>query len=54
MVGFGLLIAIGNCSDGRKKTDGVYESATEKLDKGLPLSERERQRVNDILDYNSN
>jgi len=32
-----------------RRTDGVYESATEKLDKGLPLNEREKKRVYDIL-----
>jgi hypothetical protein len=33
------------------KTDGVFESATEKLDKGLPLNEREQKRIDDILNY---
>lgn len=33
------------------KTDGVYESATEKMDKGLPLNDREQKRINDILNY---
>lgn len=34
------------------KTDGVFESATRKLDKGLPLNEREQKRLDDILRYN--
>jgi hypothetical protein len=38
-------------SDSTRKTDGVFESATEKLDKGLPLNEREQQRIYDILTY---
>ncbi|OJU98328.1 MAG: hypothetical protein BGO12_02760 [Verrucomicrobia bacterium 61-8] len=36
------------------KTDGVYESATDKLNAGLPLNNRERQRLNDILNYKQN
>lgn len=38
-------------SDSPPKTDGVFESATEKLDKGLPLNEREQKRIYDILTY---
>ncbi len=37
-----------------KRTDGVFESAMEKIDKGLPLNEREAQRVHDILHYKEN
>lgn len=35
------------------QTDGVFESATEKMDKGRPdlLTDRERQRVNDIINW---
>lgn len=35
-------------------TDGVYESATEKMDKGIPLNERENKRIEDILNYKDN
>jgi hypothetical protein len=41
------------CSAGShsNKTDGVFESATEKLDKGIPLNDREQKRVEDMLSY---
>lgn len=37
-------------SDNAPRTDGVYESAVEKLDKGIPLNEREAKRIDDLLD----
>ncbi len=43
----------GSRSD-TKGTDGVFESATEKMDKGTPLNAREKQRINDILNYKEN
>lgn len=39
----------GKSSSGR--TDGVFESATQKLDSGRPLNDRERQRIDDILNW---
>lgn len=42
-------VILGMCSGGSYKTDGVYESATRKLDAGEPLSKRERERLNTIL-----
>jgi hypothetical protein len=52
-----LLIAFfsGAGSSGVKtKTDGVYESATEKMDRGLPLNDREAKRIDDIINYKNN
>ena len=40
-----------NSAPVRHETDGVFESATEKMDKGLPLNKREEQRIYDILHY---
>lgn len=40
-----------NQRDTSSKTDGIYESALEKIDKGLPLNEREAKRMYDILHY---
>jgi len=43
-------LILGMCSGGSSnKTDGVYESATRKLDRGEPLSKRESERLNTIL-----
>lgn len=43
-------VLLGMCSGGSSnKTDGVYESATRKLDAGEPLSKSERDRINTIL-----
>lgn len=35
------------------KTDGVYESALEKLDEGIPLNEREAKRMEDLINYDT-
>ena len=48
------IIVIPQCDSGAPTTDGVYESATEKLDKGLPLNEREAERIDDIINYKRN
>lgn len=37
----------------RGKTDGVYESALEKLDEGIPLNEREAKRMEDLINYDT-
>jgi hypothetical protein len=34
-----------------KRTDGVFESAMEKMDSGRPLSAAEQQRVSDIINW---
>lgn len=34
-----------------KRTDGVFESAMEKMDAGRPLSAAEQQRVSDIINW---
>lgn len=36
---------------GSKKTDGVFESATRKMDAGQPLNARETQRMSDIINW---
>lgn len=41
-------------SSSSKKTDGIFESAMEKLDKNIPLNKREIQRVDDIINYKDN
>ncbi len=53
MVGFfiGLTVLVVLFSDSKPKTDGIFESATEKLDKGRPLNQQERQRIEDILNW---
>lgn len=38
-----------NCTPDSTSTDGVFESATEKLDRGEELNEAEKKRLNDIL-----
>lgn len=54
----GLFIAfimIASCGSesggGSRKTDGVYESATRKIDQGVPLNAAETQRMNDIINW---
>lgn len=37
-----------------RNTDGVFESALEKMDKGIPLNEREAKRIEDILNFKQN
>lgn len=55
-----IVLAVGGCcmfgdscggGGGGGGTDGVFESATEKMDRGEPLNDRERKRINDIIDY---
>jgi len=50
-----LLFAImGMCSkpsSSHKRTDGVFESATAKMDNGEALNDREAQRLNDIINW---
>jgi hypothetical protein len=41
-------------SVGKTKTDGVYESATHKIDQGIPLTDSEAKRINDIINYKDN
>ncbi len=43
----------GDCNGGGSSggTDGVFESATEKMDRGQPLNDREKQRIHDILNW---
>lgn len=45
-----LLAALGSVGSSRK-TDGVFESAMNKLDSGRQLSAKEQQRISDILDW---
>ncbi|HEY5749194.1 MAG TPA: hypothetical protein VIU12_24160 [Chryseolinea sp.] len=51
---FILLIIIGNNGGDSSRTDGVFESAMEKMDKGIPLNTRESQRIDDIWNYTQN
>jgi hypothetical protein len=51
---FLLSLCSGGSGSGTKRTDGVYESATEKIDKGVPLNDTEAKRINDIMNYNDN
>ncbi len=45
-------VCIRSCpSENSRKTDRVFESATEKLDKRMPLNDQEKKRLNDILGY---
>ena len=55
-LGLAFLIAIfeGDSNPDKHDTDGVYESATKKMDEGLPLNDREKKRVDDILNYKDN
>jgi hypothetical protein len=46
---FGIILPM--CSSGSKKSDGVYESATEKIDKGIPLNKIETKRIETIMGY---
>jgi hypothetical protein len=46
------LFVLPFCKSGSNTgTDGVYESATKKMDEGIPLNDREKRRIDDILDY---
>lgn len=49
-----IFIIVPMCVPKSTSTDGVFESATEKLDRGLPLNEREKQRIDDIINYKRN
>ena len=44
-------IAIMASGGNNKRTDGVFESAMEKMDSGRPLSQAEQQRVSDIINW---
>lgn len=47
---FGLLSLTNNSNSYRPaQTDGVFESAIEKIESGRALDDREMQRVDDIL-----
>jgi hypothetical protein len=48
---FMLAIIFSSGSVSSNKTDGVYESAMSKIDSGQALSEREQQRVSDIVNW---
>jgi len=52
MVFFPLMLASCEGGKGPARTDGVFESAIEKLDRGQTLNEKEMKRVDDILRYN--
>lgn len=43
------LASIGGGSG--SKSDGVFESATKKMDSGRPLNAQEAQRIHDILNW---
>jgi hypothetical protein len=54
-IGILFVVAIGLsiiCSDGGSGTDGVYESGMEKMNKGQPLNDVERKRMNDLINGN--
>jgi hypothetical protein len=51
---FSYLLAMCQGGSSEHRTDGVYESATKKMDEGLPLNDREKKRVDDILNYKDN
>ncbi len=44
-------VAIMASGNDNKKTDGVFESAMEKMDSGRPLNQAEQQRVSDIINW---
>jgi hypothetical protein len=52
-LGLAFLIAMieGDSHSSKHDTDGVYESATKKNDEGIPLNDREKKRMDDILNY---
>lgn len=51
LVGLLVLFVVVSGDGGDNKTDGVFESAAEKLDKGQPLNDRERKRIDDIINF---
>lgn len=48
---FILAMLMSSVSKGGRSTDGVFESATQKLDRGEPLNGQERKRIDDILNW---
>lgn len=42
---------LGDGGGTARKTDGVYESATRKIDRGQTLTAAEQQRINDIVNW---
>ena len=44
-------VAIMTGGNNSKKTDGVFESAMQKMDSGRPLNQAEQQRVSDIINW---
>lgn len=38
-------------SPSKESRDHVFEDATQKLDRGQPLNERENKRINDIINF---
>jgi hypothetical protein len=45
-----IAVILSMCGGGSSnKTDGIFESATRKLDAGEPLSKKEKERLNTIL-----
>jgi len=50
-VAFIMVASCGSESGASRRTDGVYESATRKIDQGVPLNDRERERMNDIINW---
>lgn len=54
-VGLFLVLAVASgLGDGggtARKTDGVYESATRKIDRGQTLTPAEQQRIHDIINW---
>lgn len=53
LVIFGIISLGGMCSSGSRSTDGVFESATKKIDQGraAELTKEEKQRLDDIINF---
>ena len=45
------LMALGSCNNSSSRTDGIFESATEKMDRGEALNKQESQRIYDIINW---
>lgn len=46
-----LSYSCGNANNSPRRTDGVFESATRKLDRGQSLNQTEQQRINDLINW---
>jgi hypothetical protein len=51
LVFFFVIVPMCSHNSNPDRTDGVLESAMEKMGKGLPLNEREAKRLDDISNY---